>query len=231
MSEVIALRGVSKVYGTGDAAVAALNSVDLSIQHGEYVAIMGASGSGKSTLMNIIGCLDLATTGTYELDGNDVSGLDEDTLALVRNRMIGFVFQSFHLISRMSAQANVELPMIYGRKSPGERKKIASAMLDLVGLTDRVSHRPNALSGGQQQRVAIARALTMSPSILLADEPTGNLDSASSQEVMALLDELNAEGRTIALITHEPDVAEHADRVIRVMDGRITADTALAVAR
>ena len=224
MSQVIALSEVSKIYGSGDTAVAALKSVDLTIGHGEYVAIMGASGSGKSTLMNIIGCLDLATTGTYSLDGHDVSGLDEDTLALVRNRMIGFVFQSFHLISRMSAQGNVELPMMYGGKSPAERRKTASAMLELVGLTDRATHRPNELSGGQQQRVAIARALSMTPSLLLADEPTGNLDSTSSQDVMSLLDDLNAEGRTIVLITHEPEVAEHASRVIRVVDGRITED-------
>ncbi|GAA3510884.1 ABC transporter ATP-binding protein [Aeromicrobium panaciterrae] len=224
MSTVIDLRGVSKVYGSGDAAVTALNGVDLTIGHGEYVAIMGASGSGKSTLMNIIGCLDLATTGSYTLDGHDVSDLDEDTLALVRNRMIGFVFQSFHLISRMTARANVEMPLIYGGTPATERREIGAELLELVGLSDRAEHRPNALSGGQQQRVAIARALAMSPSLLLADEPTGNLDSTSSQDVMGLLDDLNARGRTIVLITHEPDVAAHASRVIRVMDGRVTED-------
>ncbi|MCW2748188.1 MAG: putative transporter ATP-binding protein [Nocardioidaceae bacterium] len=227
---VIDLTAVSKIYGTGDAVVVALESIDLQIGSGEYVAIMGSSGSGKSTLMNIIGCLDEATTGRYLLGGHDVSRLDQDTLALVRNKMIGFVFQSFHLIPRMTAQANVELPMIYGGKSISDRRRIATELLDLVGLSDRNGHHPNALSGGQQQRVAIARALTMSPSLLLADEPTGNLDSTASHEVMGLLDDLNREGRTIVLITHEEDVAAHAQRVIRIVDGRVIEDTAVAVA-
>ncbi|CAN5361840.1 ABC transporter ATP-binding protein [soil metagenome] len=227
---VIDLTAVSKIYGTGDAAVVALESIDLQIGSGEYVAIMGSSGSGKSTLMNIIGCLDEATTGRYLLGGHDVSRLDQDTLALVRNKMIGFVFQSFHLIPRMTAQANVELPMIYGGKSVSDRRRIATELLDLVGLSDRNGHHPNALSGGQQQRVAIARALTMSPSLLLADEPTGNLDSTASHDVMGLLDDLNRQGRTIVLITHEEDVAAHAQRVIRIVDGRVIEDTAVAVA-
>jgi putative ABC transport system ATP-binding protein len=213
------------VYGSGDAAVVALDGVSLDIAAGEYVAIMGASGSGKSTLMNIIGCLDVPTTGAYRLDGHDVSTLDDDTLALVRNRKIGFVFQSFHLVVRMSAQANVELPMAYGGYSRRRRQDEATRLLEAVGLTDRAQHRPNALSGGQQQRVAIARALGTSPSLILADEPTGNLDTASSHEVMSLLDTLHAEGRTIVVITHEHHVAAHARRVVRVVDGRIVADT------
>jgi putative ABC transport system ATP-binding protein len=220
----ISLSGVHKVYGSGEGAVPALAGVDLDIPAGEYVAIMGASGSGKSTLMNIIGCLDVPTTGTYRLDGYDVSALDDDTLALVRNRKIGFVFQSFHLVARMSAQANVELPMAYGGYSRRRRSTEASRLLELVGLSDRASHRPNELSGGQQQRVAIARALSMEPAVLLADEPTGNLDTASTAEVLALLDDLHSDGRTIVVITHERQVAEHARRVIRMVDGRVVSD-------
>jgi putative ABC transport system ATP-binding protein len=221
---VVGLRSVSKVYGTGEAAVAALRSVDLSVESGEYVAIMGASGSGKSTMMNIIGCLDEPTSGRYELQGHDVSGLDQDTLSMVRSRLIGFIFQSFHLIPRMTAAANVELPLLYGGVGRDERLERVREVLDLVGLSDRATHRPNELSGGQQQRVAVARALTMNPSLLLADEPTGNLDSTASADVMAMFDALHDEGRTIVLITHEDSVAEHARRVVRVSDGRIILD-------
>jgi putative ABC transport system ATP-binding protein len=221
---VVSLRNVSKVYGTGEAAVAALQSVDLSVESGEYVAIMGASGSGKSTMMNIIGCLDEPTSGRYELQGHDVSGLDQDTLSMVRSRLIGFVFQSFHLIPRMTAAANVELPLLYGGVGREERLDRVREVLDLVGLSDRATHRPNELSGGQQQRVAVARALTMNPPLLLADEPTGNLDSTASADVMAMFDALHDEGRTIVLITHEDSVAEHAHRVVRVSDGRIALD-------
>ncbi len=227
---IIELEDLWKVYGRDETAVAALRGVDLHIDEGEYVAIMGASGSGKSTLMNILGCLDQPTAGTYRLAEHDVSGLDEDALALVRNRMIGFVFQSFHLIPRMSARANVELPMVYGGRPAAERHETAREALALVGLADRAGHRPNELSGGQQQRVAIARALTMSPRLLLADEPTGNLDSTSSHDVMDLLTELNEQGRTVVLITHEDDVAARARRVVRVGDGRIAADSAAAEA-
>jgi putative ABC transport system ATP-binding protein len=223
---VVSLRGVSKTYGTGDVAVAALRSVDLTVEPGEYVAIMGASGSGKSTMMNIIGCLDEPTSGTYELQGHDVSGLDRDTLSLVRSRLIGFIFQSFHLIPRMTAAANVELPLLYGGVGRDERLERVRELLDLVGLSDRAAHRPNELSGGQQQRVAVARALTMNPPLLLADEPTGNLDSTASADVMGMFDALHDEGRTIVLITHEDFVAEHAHRVVRVSDGQIISDDA-----
>ena len=221
---VVSLRDVSKIYGTGEAAVAALRSVDLTVEAGEYVAIMGASGSGKSTMMNIIGCLDEPTSGRYELQGHDVSGLDEDTLSMVRSRLIGFVFQSFHLIPRMTAAANVELPLLYGGVSRDERFDRVREVLDLVGLTDRASHRPNELSGGQQQRAAVARALTMNPPLLLADEPTGNLDSTSSADIMAMFDALHDQGRTIVLITHEDSVAAHARRIVRVSDGQIISD-------
>jgi putative ABC transport system ATP-binding protein len=221
---VVSLREVSKVYGAGDVAVAALRSVELTVEPGEYVAIMGASGSGKSTMMNIIGCLDEPTSGTYELQGHDVSGLDGDTLSLVRSRLIGFIFQSFHLIPRMTAAANVELPLLYGGVGRDERLERVREVLDLVGLSDRASHRPNELSGGQQQRVAVARALTMNPPLLLADEPTGNLDSTASADIMGMFDALHDEGRTIVLITHEDSVAAHAHRVVRVSDGQIISD-------
>ncbi len=221
---VVSLREVSKTYGTGDVAVTALRSVDLTVERGEYVAIMGASGSGKSTMMNIIGCLDEPTSGTYELRGHDVSGLDEDTLAMIRSRLIGFVFQSFHLIPRMTAAANVELPLLYGGVERGERQDRVREVLDLVGLSDRADHHPNELSGGQQQRVAVARALTMSPPLLLADEPTGNLDSTASADVMGMFDALHSAGHTIVLITHEDSVAAHARRIVRVSDGQIVAD-------
>jgi putative ABC transport system ATP-binding protein len=221
---VIELDGISKRYGSGEAVVHALREVGLSIDAGEYVAIMGASGSGKSTLMNILGCLDVPSGGRYRLDGIDVGGLDEHQLAIVRNRKIGFVFQSFNLIPRTSALANVELPLTYAGESRRRRRERAVEALTLVGLSDRQHHAPSQLSGGQQQRVAVARALVTRPALVLADEPTGNLDSHSTGEVLAMFDQLNATGRTIILITHEYDVAEHASRVIRLVDGRVVED-------
>ena len=224
------IRDLKKVYGEGDAQVHALRGIDLLVPHGDYVAVMGASGSGKSTLMNIIGCLDVPSDGRYELDGIAIAELDESQLSLVRNRKIGFVFQSFNLLSRTSAVENVELPLIYGGVKHAERRKRAMAALNLVGLANRTDHHPNQLSGGQQQRVAVARALVTSPSLILADEPTGNLDTQSSYEVMALFDQLNAAGRTIVVITHEDDIAAHAKRAIRLVDGHIVEDTRLAPA-
>jgi putative ABC transport system ATP-binding protein len=221
---VIALQGLHKTYGIGETAVHALRGIDLSVERGEYVAVMGASGSGKSTLMNLLGCLDVPSIGTYHLDGIDVSTLDDRQLALLRNRRIGFVFQSFNLVPRMTAQANVELPMAYARVPGRERRARAAAALELVGLSDRSHHRPQQLSGGQQQRVAFARSLVMSPSLILADEPTGNLDSESTDEVLALLDRLSREGRTIVVITHEDHVVRHARRAVEMRDGRIVAD-------
>jgi putative ABC transport system ATP-binding protein len=216
-----------KVYGDGDNAVHALRGVDIDVPHGDYVAVMGASGSGKSTLMNIVGCLDVPSSGEYRLDGISIAELDEKQLSLVRNRKIGFVFQSFNLLARTTAFENVELPLVYGGVRGPERRRRALAALNLVGLGDRVDHHPNQLSGGQQQRVAVARALVTAPSLVLADEPTGNLDSKSSYEVMALFDRLNHTGRTIVLITHEDDIAAHAKRVIRLVDGVIVEDTRL----
>ena len=221
---VIELRGVSKVYGSGDTVVRAVDRVDLVVERGDYVAVMGASGSGKSTLMNIIGCLDAPTSGRYLLDGVDVRRLDGRRQATIRNRKIGFVFQSFNLIPRTTALINVELPLAYGGVRAAERRRRARAALARVGLADREHHRPSELSGGQQQRVAIARAICTDPVLLLADEPTGALDSHSSEEVLALFDELNAAGRTLVVITHEADVAAHARRVLRMRDGQIVAD-------
>ncbi|MCK2236735.1 MULTISPECIES: ABC transporter ATP-binding protein [unclassified Crossiella] len=221
MRPVIELRGVRKTYGKGEATVHALAGVDLIVPTGDYVAIMGASGSGKSTLLNIVGCLDPATEGEYFLDGVNVAEQKPRQLAKVRNHKIGFVFQSFNLIPRFNALSNVELPMSYAGLRKSERRRRALSALATVGLADRVKHLPTELSGGQQQRVAIARALVTEPALLLADEPTGNLDSKSTAEVLAILDNLNAAGRTIVVITHERDVAEHARRVLHMVDGKI----------
>ncbi|GAA4438842.1 ABC transporter ATP-binding protein [Phytohabitans houttuyneae] len=221
---VLDVRSVTKVYGEGAATVHALRGVSLSVERGEYLAIMGSSGSGKSTLMNILGCLDIPSAGRYLLDGVDVSRLNDRQLALVRNRRIGFVFQSFNLIPRTSALANVELPLAYAGVKAAERRRRARVALDMVGLADRADHEPNQLSGGQQQRVAVARALVTEPALLLADEPTGNLDSRSTEDILGIFDELHAAGRTILLITHEGDVAARASRLIRLFDGQISAD-------
>jgi putative ABC transport system ATP-binding protein len=220
---LITLSDVTKVYQIGDIEVHALRGLDLRIDEGEFVAIMGASGSGKSTLMNLIGCLDTPSTGSYVLDDIDVAELGDDELALIRNRRIGFVFQSFNLIPRSTALHNVEMPLIYAGDT-SQREERAMLALDMVGLADRANHQPTELSGGQQQRVAIARALITEPAILLADEPTGNLDSESTLEIMRLLARLTGEGRTIVLITHEPDVAAFATRVVRLRDGHVISD-------
>jgi len=220
---VITLEGVTKIYHAGEVEVPALKGLSLHIPEGEFIAIMGPSGSGKSTLMNLIGCLDQATSGRYILDGYDVSDLTDDQLAWIRNRKIGFVFQSFNLIPRASAVHNVEMPLIYAGDNE-QRRERAMAALEAVGILDRASHLPNELSGGQQQRVAVARALITDPAILLADEPTGNLDSESSLEIMKLLRDLNQQGRTIVLITHEADIAAFASRVVRLRDGVIVSD-------
>ncbi|MCG3748988.1 MULTISPECIES: ABC transporter ATP-binding protein [Amycolatopsis] len=224
MKPVIAVSGLRKTYGSGETAVHALRGVDLQVWPGEYVAIMGASGSGKSTLLNMLGCLDTPTSGRYLLDGFSVADLNERQLALLRNRKIGFIFQSFNLVPRTSALSNVELPMVYSGLKRGERRRRALAALEMVGLTDRAKHLPNELSGGQQQRVAVARALVGGPALLLADEPTGNLDHASTVDVLGVFDRLNALGRTVVVITHEDEVARHAHRVVRVSDGRIVSD-------
>jgi putative ABC transport system ATP-binding protein len=221
---VIALSGVTKTYGSGDTLVRAVAEVNLVVERGDYVAIMGPSGSGKSTLMHIIGCLDAPTRGRYLLDGVDVRRRDERQLSRIRNRKIGFVFQSFNLIPRTSALSNVELPLAYAGVRQSERRQRALGALERVGLADRIDHLPTELSGGQQQRVAVARALVSEPVLLLADEPTGALDSHATSEVLALFDDLSASGRTLIVITHEHDVAERAKRVVQMHDGRIVAD-------
>jgi putative ABC transport system ATP-binding protein len=221
---VLDVRDVTKVYGSGEATVHALRGVSLTVRRGDYVAIMGSSGSGKSTLMNILGCLDVPTGGAYLLDGVDVSRLVDRQLALARNRLIGFIFQAFNLIPRTSALANVELPLAYAGVKPKERRRRALAALDVVGLADRARHEPNQLSGGQQQRVAVARALVTEPALLLADEPTGNLDTHSTGDVLDVFDQLSAAGRTIVLITHEPEVSARAKRLVRLVDGQVVDD-------
>jgi putative ABC transport system ATP-binding protein len=220
-TQILRLTAVSKTYATGSLEVAALREVSFTVEAGDYVAIMGPSGSGKSTLMHILGCLDVPTSGVYELAGQDVTGLSEGELAQIRNARIGFVFQQFNLLATLSAWRNVALPLCYSGTPAAQRRERAVAALERVGLGDRIDHRPGELSGGQQQRVAIARALVTDPSLLLADEPTGNLDSASTEDVLRLLDELSASGRTIALITHEADVAARAGRTLRIRDGRL----------
>lgn len=223
---LIELKDVKKVYPMGSETVRALNGVDLEIQQGEYVAIMGASGSGKSTLMNLLGCLDTPSSGHYILNGHAVETLGDSDLAAIRNKEIGFVFQTFNLLARTNALHNVELPLIYAGLGRRERRERALAALQRVGLGERVHHQPNELSGGQRQRVAIARALVNKPSILLADEPTGNLDSATSVEIMQLFDELHRGGNTVILVTHEPDIAEHARRKVVLRDGKVISDVA-----
>ncbi len=221
---LIEISDVTKTYRMGDVDVNALNGVSFNVEEGELVAIMGASGSGKSTLMNILGCLDRPTSGSYRLGGDEVSGLDREALAETRNRTLGFVFQSFNLLTRTTALENVELPLVYAGVRPAVRRARATEALQRVGLGNRLRHHPSQLSGGQQQRVAIARALVNRPRVILADEPTGNLDSRSSVEMMALLQELGDEGITVVLVTHEPDIASYARRVVVVRDGRIEED-------
>ena len=225
---VIVTRNLRRDYDMGGEVVHALAGVDLVIRRNEFVAVMGPSGSGKSTLMNLIGCLDSPSAGEYWLNGHRVSELEDDELTRIRNKEIGFVFQTFNLLPRATALHNVELPLVYAGTGSKERRALATEALRRVGLADRMHHRPNELSGGQRQRVAIARALVNRPSILLADEPTGNLDSATSQDIMGLFDELHREGQTIVLVTHEPDIAAHAQRQVHLMDGRVERDFATA---
>ena len=224
MREIICMEAVRKIYRSGAGAVSALDGVDLQIREGEYVAIMGPSGSGKSTMMNLLGCLDMPTEGRYLLDGSDVRALDDDRLSEIRNRKIGFVFQSFNLLPRLDALENVALPLLYAGVGKAARLQRAADALRQVGLADRAAHRPDEMSGGQRQRVAVARALVTRPSIILADEPTGNLDTATSEEVMKLFDAIHRKGNTIILVTHEEDVARHACRIIRLRDGKIESD-------
>jgi len=227
MDKVIEIKNVVKNYQVGTVIVRALRSVTLDIDRNEYVAIMGPSGSGKSTLMNILGCLDTLTKGQYILNGTDVSQLEDNDLAEIRNKEIGFIFQTFNLLPRYTAHENVMLPLIYAGISKSERDEISRRILDSVGLSDRIMHRPNELSGGQRQRVAIARAMVNNPSIILADEPTGNLDSKTSVDIMKLLDTIHREGNTVILVTHEEDIARNAKRIIRLMDGEVASDERL----
>ncbi len=224
MDKVIEIKEIVKNYQVGTVIVRALRSVSLDIKRNEYVAIMGPSGSGKSTLMNLLGCLDTPTKGQYILNGTDVSKMEDDRLAEIRNKEIGFVFQTFNLLPRYTALENVTLPLIYAGVPKHEREDHATKTLDLVGLSDRMTHKPNELSGGQRQRVAIARALINNPSIILADEPTGNLDSKTSYDIMALLDKIHEDGNTVIVVTHEEDIARHAFRIIKLMDGEVAAD-------
>jgi putative ABC transport system ATP-binding protein len=221
---IIRLQEVTRIYKVGVERIHALDGIDLELSENEYVAVMGASGSGKSTLMNVLGCLDRATSGCYELDGQDTTTMSDAALARVRNERIGFVFQSFELLGQLSALKNVEMPLIYSRNGWWARRKLARNVLERVGLGDRIKHKPNQLSGGEKQRVAIARALVCNPSILLADEPTGNLDSKTSEGILKLFDQLHREGQTIIIVTHEEHVAHHAMRIIQMRDGRIYSD-------
>lgn len=222
---LISLKNIFKIYNVGGEEVRALDGIDLDILENEYLAIMGPSGSGKSTLMNMIGCLDTPTSGVYEFEGEMVQVMDDSQLASIRNRKIGFVFQTFNLLPKATAQHNVEIPLVYANIKNKDRAKMATDALESVGLADRLHHKPNELSGGQRQRVAIARALVNKPSIILADEPTGNLDSKSGSEIMTILDDLHKNGNTIILVTHEDDVAQHAHRIIRLFDGKIIEDS------
>tara|TARA_B100000579_G_scaffold431441_1_gene446481 strand:- start:115 stop:804 length:690 start_codon:yes stop_codon:yes gene_type:complete len=222
---LISLKSIYKIYNVGGEEVRALDGIDLDINENEYLAIMGPSGSGKSTLMNMVGCLDTPTSGIYEFEGEMVQVMDDSQLASIRNRKIGFVFQTFNLLPKATAQHNVEIPLVYANIRKRKRVEMASKALESVGLSDRSHHRPNELSGGQRQRVAIARALVNNPSIILADEPTGNLDSKSGHEIMNILDDLHQKGNTIILVTHEDDIAQHAHRVIRLLDGKIIEDS------
>ena len=224
MSEIIRIRDLAREYRMGEERILALQSVTLDIRRNEYAAIMGPSGSGKSTMMNLLGCLDTPTGGEYWLNGQEVSRLSDDQLARVRNREIGFVFQTFNLLPRATALHNVELPLVYAGARGRERRERAAAALARVGLEHRMEHRPNELSGGQRQRVAIARALVNNPSLLLADEPTGNLDSVTSEEIMRVFGDLHAAGQTVIIVTHEPDIAAHAERVVVLRDGRVESD-------
>lgn len=224
MSNLITIKSLNKIYKNGAVEVHALKNINLEIQHGEFIAIMGQSGSGKSTLMNILGCLDRPTSGEYLLEGTDVSKLSQDELSAIRNKKIGFVFQAFNLIPRTNVLSNVELPMVYAKVKASKRKQRAIELLEKVGLSDRINHLPNELSGGQKQRVAIARSLANNPPLIFADEPTGNLDTQSSEEIMEIFRSLNKEGNSIILVTHEPELAEYADRVIVFRDGSIIED-------
>lgn len=227
MSALVEIVDMCKIYNPGENEVRALNHVSVTINEGEFVAIIGQSGSGKSTLMNMLGCLDVPTSGTYMLHGQDVSGLSDNELSDIRNRQIGFIFQGFNLIQNLTALENVELPLIYRKVSKGKRMKLAEDALTKVGLANRMEHKPAEMSGGQQQRVAIARAIAQAPPIILADEPTGNLDSGSTKEILQIMRDLHSEGRTIILITHDNEIAAQADRVIKIKDGYVESDTIL----